>query len=135
MKSSRIILLVFGLGICAAVCQERHTVAPQEAAAHMLKRIDPVYPAMAKELHLQGNVVVQIAISETGTVKVLKAISGHPILIVAALEAVPLWQYSPFLIDGKPLAVQTLVTVPFSLGDSQVEIKRQEEDNNRFFEK
>jgi tetratricopeptide (TPR) repeat protein len=88
---------------------------------------------MGKQLHIQGDAIIQIAISETGAVKISKAISGSPILMPAAMEAIQQWQYSPFLVDGKPSAVQTTVTVPFSLGDSPEKIKEQVAANDLFF--
>jgi TonB family protein len=122
------LLLILCL-VPSAICQQSPGITPEEAARHLLKKVDPVYPPMGKQLHIQGDAIIQIAISETGAVKILKAISGSPILMPAAMDAIQQWQYSPFLVDGKPSAVQTTVTVPFSLGGSPEKIKKKQKYN------
>jgi len=128
LRTSFIVLLPLFL-----FCQT-HEIGPQEAAQHLQKKVEPVYSPTAKQLRLQGDVVLRIAISETGTVTLLGVKSGSPLLSTSAIEAIKQWQYSPFLLEGKPVAVQTLVTIPFSLGDSPERIKQLEEINNRYFE-
>jgi len=127
-------LLCLALWPTGAFCAELRKVDPQEAAKHLVTKTDPVYPEMGKQLHLQGNVVLQIAISETGTVKILGVTSGSPLLAPSAIEAVKDWKYSPFVVEGKPVAVQSLATVSFSLGHAEEEIKRQAEVNDSYFD-
>jgi TonB family protein len=81
----------------------------------LIHRVEPVYPEQAKSIGLQGIVKLSITINEEGFVYELKVESGHPILVEAAIEAVKQWQYSPTLLNGEPVAAQTMVTVIFNL--------------------
>ena len=109
-------------------------ISPEEAAKHLQSKVDPVYSSTAKQLRLQGDVVLRIAISESGAVKLRAIESGSPLLSSSAIDAVTKWKYSPFLVAGKPVAVETVVTIPFSLGDSPERIKQLAEINDRYFE-
>ena len=84
-------------------------------AGNLVKSVDPPYPAMAKVAHIQGDVVLQATISKQGTIENLRAISGHPILIQAAMEAVRQWRYRPYELNNEPVEVETQITVIFSL--------------------
>lgn len=85
------------------------------AEANKIGGSDPVYPAMAKIAHVQGDVVLQAVISKTGTIENLHAVSGHPILIQAAMEAVRGWRYKPTYLNGEPVEVETTITVKFHM--------------------
>jgi TonB family protein len=89
---------------------------------------------MAKQLRIQGDVVLRIVISESGAVKLRAIESGSPLLSSSAIDAIIKWRYSPFLVAGKHSAVETVVTIPFSLGDTPERIKQLAEINNRYFE-
>jgi protein TonB len=78
--------------------------------------VQPEYPALAKQTHVSGTVVVDAVIDEHGNVVGAHAVSGHPLLIPAALKAVLQWKYAPTLLNGTPVAVEMEVTVHFSLG-------------------
>jgi TonB family protein len=90
-------------------------ISAEDAASHLRDGAAPVVPQMAKVAHIQGSVVLRITITEEGTVTGVNVVSGHPILIQAAIDAVTKWRYKPFLVENKPAAVQTIVTVPFIL--------------------
>jgi protein TonB len=75
----------------------------------------PTYPQMARIAHIQGDVVLQATISKNGTVENLHAISGHPILIQAALDAVRQWKYKPYVLNGEPVEVETTIKVQFHM--------------------
>ncbi len=81
----------------------------------LLHRVQPVYPAMAKSLHQQGTVVLTALIDTRGQIVGLQAVSGPPLLIQAAMDAVKQWRYRPYLLNGEPIEVQTEVTVNFVL--------------------
>jgi TonB family protein len=76
----------------------------------------PVYPQIAKTAHVQGTVLLHAIISEDGSVQELQYISGPPLLMRAAMDAVRQWQYSPTLLNGKPVRVETQIQVIFALG-------------------
>jgi TonB family protein len=91
-------------------------VSSASADEHLLKKVEPVYPPLAKATRIQGEVVLRVTISQAGTVGDVKIQSGHPMLTVSAVAAVKQWQYQPFLVDGHPAEVSTTIEVPFSLG-------------------
>ena len=78
--------------------------------------VQPAYPALAREAHVWGTVVVSAVIDEHGNVVGAHAVSGHPLLIPAALNTVLQWKYEPTLLNGSPVAVEMEVTVNFKLG-------------------
>jgi protein TonB len=75
----------------------------------------PKYPAEAKQARIQGQVKLVAIIAKDGTVRDLTVISGHPLLVPAALEAVRQWVYSPTLLNGVPTEVETEIDVNFTL--------------------
>lgn len=75
----------------------------------------PRYPGAARQANIQGDVVIRVTINKLGRVENLNAVSGHPLLREEALEAVKEWRYKPFLLNGEPVEVDSLVTVPFRL--------------------
>ena len=79
--------------------------------------VQPEYPALAKQAHVWGTVVVNAVIDEHGNVVGARALNGHPLLIPAALKAVLQWKYEPTLLNGAPVAVEMEVTVHFSLAN------------------
>jgi periplasmic protein TonB len=81
----------------------------------VIRKVNPVYPPLARQARVQGNVVLQAEISKTGDIENLHAISGHPLLIPAAIDAVKQWKYKPYILNGEPVEVDTQITVIFSL--------------------
>ena len=79
--------------------------------------VQPDYPVLAKQERIWGAVVVDAVIDEQGNVVQAHVVSGHPLLITAALNAVLQWKYEPTLLNGTPVAVEMEVTVHFSLGN------------------
>lgn len=82
---------------------------------HLMQRIEPPYPVLAKAAHVHGLVVLAAIISKTGEIQNLVLVSGHPLLVPAALEAVKQWRYRPYLLNGEPVEVETTITVNFQL--------------------
>ena len=81
----------------------------------LVYRIEPTYPPVARAAHIQGVVVLTAIIDKEGNIQNLQIVSGHPMLVPAAIEGVKQWRYKPFLLNGQPLEVETAVTVTFSL--------------------
>jgi protein TonB len=79
----------------------------------LLKRVDPVYPAVARAAHVTGSVVLHAIISKEGKVVEVTAVSGPDPLRSAAVAAVSQWVYKPYLLNGTPTGVDTLVIVNF----------------------
>jgi len=88
----------------------------------LLEKTDPVYPPIAKAAHVQGSVIMHAIISKTGAIDDLAVISGPPMLRDAALDAVNRWKYKPFLLNGVPTAVDTTITVNFTLASAPAQI-------------
>jgi TonB family protein len=91
------------------------TVSSGVMAANLVSGPKPSYPALASLVRTQGNVVMQAVISKNGTVEHLHVIQGHRLLRSAAKNAVRMWRYRPYTIDGVPVEVSTIVSVDFSL--------------------
>jgi protein TonB len=81
----------------------------------LVRRVQPNYPALAKQARIQGTVLLQAEISKTGDIQNLRVISGHPMLAPAALDAVKQWKYKPYILNGEPVEVETQITVNFTL--------------------
>jgi periplasmic protein TonB len=99
---------------------------PPRAASHpirvsnmnegsLVQRVQPEYPALAKIGHIQGEVVLSAIISKEGTIENLRVLSGHPMLVRAAIDAVHRWRYRPYVLNNEPVEVETQITVNFSL--------------------
>src|SRR5215472_11645584 len=82
----------------------------------LIRRVQPEYPTLARRARIQGTVVLRAIISREGTIENLQAVSGHPMLVPAAMTAVRQWRYRPYLLNGTPVEVETQVTVNFVLG-------------------
>ncbi len=95
---------------------QRVRVSSGVTQGNLINKVQPVYPPIAKNARIQGSVVLQAVISKTGVVENLRAVSGHPMLIPAAVEAVKQWRYKPYYLNGEPVEVETTVTVNFTLG-------------------
>jgi periplasmic protein TonB len=76
---------------------------------------DAKYPPLAREAHIWGTVVVEAVIDEHGNVVQARVVSGHPLLIDAALKAVLQWKYEPTTLNGQPVSVELQVQVHFNL--------------------
>ena len=85
-------------------------------AASILNQTRPVYPPLARQARIQGNVVLHAIIDKDGKVAQLEVISGHPLLVQSALDAVKQWRYKPTLLNGDPVEVDTTITVTFTMG-------------------
>ncbi|HLX75252.1 MAG TPA: TonB family protein [Terriglobales bacterium] len=81
----------------------------------LIHRVQPMYPPLARQARIQGTVVLQAEISKDGSIENLRLISGHPMLAPSAIEAVRQWRYKPYFLNGEPVAVETQITVNFTL--------------------
>jgi len=84
-------------------------------APTQLKYVRPVYPAIARSAGVQGTVIVEATIGTDGHVTAVKVLRSVPLLDQAAIDAVTQWEYSPTVVDGKPVEVIMTATVNFSL--------------------
>jgi len=84
-------------------------------ADRLLSRVEPVYPPAAQTEHIAGIVVLRIRIDKGGSVYKTDIVSGTPVLVPAAVEAVKQWKYQPLLIGGEAIEVETTVEISFTL--------------------
>jgi len=73
----------------------------------------PVYPSFARMTHVQGEVILQTVISPDGSVSAVRVVSGPRLLRGAAVGAVRRWRYRPYVVEGRPVDVSTIVTLSF----------------------
>jgi TonB family protein len=92
-------------------------VSPSVMAGLIVKKVQPDYPLIAEASRVMGTVVLQATISKTGRVENLRVISGPPMLQQAALDAVKQWVYKPYMVNGEPVVVMTIIDVNFRLGN------------------
>jgi protein TonB len=81
----------------------------------LIRKVQPIYPALARAARIQGTVVLQAIISKQGTIENLRVVAGHPMLVQAAIDAVHQWRYRPYILNNEPVEVETQITVNFSL--------------------
>jgi TonB family protein len=82
---------------------------------NLIHKIDPVYPPLAYQARIQGTVRFTAIIGRDGRIENLQLVSGHPLLVQAAREAVSQWEYRPTLLNGSRVEVVTQVDVNFTL--------------------
>jgi protein TonB len=98
------------------VAPTRQRVGGNVQQAKLINMIRPVYPPLAKQARISGTVRLQAIIAKDGSVIELQILSGHALLVQAALDAVRQWRYQPTLLNGEPVEVITTVDVVFTLG-------------------
>ena len=92
-------------------------VGGQVQAAKLVKRVMPIYPQLARAARISGVVKLVGVIAKDGTIQQLQAVSGHPLLVRAALDAVRQWVYRPTLLNGAAVEVIAPIEVVFTLGE------------------
>lgn len=85
------------------------------SATRLIHRVEPEYPQEARRQHIQGRVVLDVQVLGTGTVGNITVVAGDPLLAEAAVQAVRLWKYQPYFVEGKPVESQTRITIKFTL--------------------
>jgi protein TonB len=88
------------------------------AEANLLHKVQPSYPSIARQAHVQGTVELRAIIGKAGTIQNLVVVRGHPMLAAAAIDAVRQWRYRPYLLNNEPIEVETVITVNFVLSGS-----------------
>ena len=94
---------------------QRIRVGGQVESAKLIFHPSPEYPPLAKMARIQGTVRLEAIIAKDGTIQDLKVLSGHPLLVKSALDAVKQWRYQPTLLNGDPVEVVTEIDVNFTL--------------------
>ena len=95
---------------------QRIRIGGQVQAGRLIRRVEPSYPPIAKQAHISGTVILHAIIAKDGTVQELQLISGPPLLVRNAMDAIRQWRYQPYLLNGEPVEVETTISVIFTLG-------------------
>jgi len=98
-----------------AATPTRVRVSQGVTAGLLTRKVQPTYPPLARQARIKGAVVLQAEISKEGAIQNLSLISGHPMLAPDAIDAVKQWRYRPYILNGEPVAVETQITVNFTL--------------------
>jgi protein TonB len=81
----------------------------------LIKSVEPIYPALARQMRIQGSVELLASIGKDGSITSVKLISGDAVLSHAAIDDVKQWKYKPYYLNDQPVAIQTQITVKFKL--------------------
>ena len=114
MNVTRSVAVVLLLGTVLAFGQGApRKVSRAEAMNAATLKTQPEYPAMAKQLKIEGVVELEAGITEAGAVDEVSIVSGNPILTKPAVEALKKWKFAPFLQEGKPVRATAPITMVF----------------------
>lgn len=107
---------------CALLVVAQEAPAPVDVPAEsmqksLIHRVEPIYPPLARQARIEGTVVLKVIVSKAGEVRATEVISGHPMLVPSAVEAVKQWRYTPYTKDGETVEVATPVQVNFRIAD------------------
>jgi len=97
------------------VTPQRIRVGGNVQQARLIRQPKPVYPPLARQARIQGTVRFNAIIGKDGTIQNLQLVSGHPLLVPSAQDAVKQWVYQPTLLNGEPVEVITQIDVNFTL--------------------
>jgi TonB family protein len=94
---------------------QRIRVGGNVQAANLIQKVEPVYPPLAQQNGIEGTVRFTVIIDKEGHVSNVQLVTGHPVLVEAARNAVMQWMYKPTLLNGQPVEVVTQVDISFKL--------------------
>jgi protein TonB len=83
--------------------------------ANLIKKVPPVYPPLARQARIEGIVRFTVIIAKDGSILNVQLVSGHPLLVPTAVDALKQWVYRPTLLNGNPVEVITQVDIDFAL--------------------
>lgn len=99
----------------APIAMEAGASSPSQGL--LMKKVFPAYPPAARASHVSGVVILDTMIGKDGRVRDIRVLeTPSPLLTSASKDAVTQWQYAPFIVDGQPQEVNTIIDVVFSLG-------------------
>jgi protein TonB len=110
-----VIALVALLGSVAFAQDAPKKITRAEALGAVVTKVQTDYPAVAKQLKIEGSVELEAVVGENGEVIKVNIVSGNPVLTAAAVQAVKRWKFKPFLEDGKPIQVLAPVKLDYKL--------------------
>ena len=99
----------------ATPAAERTSVSPDTASSMVIRSVQPEYPMLARQMRVQGSVILQALIGRDGMIQDLRVLSGPPILASAAQEAVRQWHFKPHYVGAQPVETRASITVNFMI--------------------
>ena len=81
----------------------------------LIRRVEPVYPPLARQTHREGQVELRAIIATDGTIQSLQVVKGDALFLSSATDAVRLWRYRPMELNGQPVEIETYITVIYTL--------------------
>ncbi len=81
----------------------------------LIRRVEPVYPPLPKQIHKEGRVELHAIIATDGTIQSLEIVGGDPMFFQSALDAVSQWRYRPTILNGQPVQIDTHITVIYTM--------------------
>jgi periplasmic protein TonB len=103
-------------GLCVVFAQDApKKVSKSEGLNAVTAKVSPEYPAIAKQLKIEGAVELEAIVAENGTVEKVTIVSGNPVLTRPAVEAVKKWKYAPFTSEGKTVKAAVPVSLSFKM--------------------
>jgi protein TonB len=115
---------------CIALDDNRHQPAPPVdmrpptphrlvvthlESAMLIRRVEPVYPPLAKQTHREAQVELRAIIATDGTIQSLQVVKGDALFLSSATDAVSQWRYRPTVLNGQPVEIETYITVIYTL--------------------
>jgi protein TonB len=83
--------------------------------AMLIHRVEPKYPALAIQTHREGRVELRAVIGTDGRIESLQVVSGDPLFLMSAREAVEQWRYKPTYLNGQAVEIDTFITVIYTM--------------------
>ena len=118
MKSLWHVIAVVALLVAVGLAQDApKKITRAEAISAIASKVQPEYPAVARQLKIQGTVELEAEVAESGAVTKVDIVSGNPVLTAPSVQAVKRWKFKPFVEDGKPIRVlpQSIWILNFSI--------------------
>jgi protein TonB len=84
-------------------------------SSKLVSRIEPTYPVLARQIGRSGKVELHAIIGEDGTIQSLEAVGGDPMFFASAMQAVKQWRYTPTMLNGQAVKVDTYITVIYNI--------------------
>ena len=94
----------------------KHTTRLHQSSvdpAMLVRRVEPVFPPLARQIRRAGRVELHAVIATDGSIQSLEVVSGDPMFIQSALDAVRQWRYRPTMLNGQPVEIDTFITVMY----------------------
>jgi protein TonB len=116
MSAKKMFVLLLPLAAWAALGQDTpKRVTLPEATAAIVSKVPPEYPAIGRQLKIQGKVELEAVVAQNGTVETVTIVRGNPVLTKSAAEAVKKWKFTPFQNGGKPCRALAPLSISFKL--------------------